>query len=221
MAALMTLVAFIARWLGKGLDFDRAYGVQCVDLIKGYLYYVFGINPGTWGNAHAYYDNFYSIPGLYKNFTRITNTPSFVPQKGDIIVWRKTARMPYGHIAICTGEGNTSWFYSWDQNWNGRNDACAKIRHDYTGVAGVLRPKNQTNVNGSGSGSSVPSSTGTSYKVRITAGRLNVRSGAGTQYRINTVVKQGEIYTIVQTFGGWGKLKSGAGWISLTYTVRA
>lgn len=56
------------------------------------------------------------------------------------------------------------------------------------------------------------------YRVQITAGALNVRAGAGTGYRINKVVHKGEIYTIVQTSGGWGKLSDGSGWISLAYT---
>lgn len=60
----------------------------------------------------------------------------------------------------------------------------------------------------------------TGYLVRITADALNVRAGAGTQYKINTVVKKGEVYTIVGEANGWGKLKSGAGWIKLSYTTR-
>ncbi|MFI3172792.1 MAG: N-acetylmuramoyl-L-alanine amidase [Eubacteriales bacterium] len=58
----------------------------------------------------------------------------------------------------------------------------------------------------------------TSYQVEITATVLNVRSGPGTSYAINTTVKKGETYTIVSEKGGWGELKSGAGWISLSYT---
>lgn len=59
-----------------------------------------------------------------------------------------------------------------------------------------------------------------SYLVQITAKELNVRAGAGTSYKINTTVKKGEIYTIVGESKGWGKLKSGAGWISLNYTKK-
>lgn len=59
------------------------------------------------------------------------------------------------------------------------------------------------------------------YKVRVTAGRLNIRSGPGTNYRDVGDVHTGDVYTIVETSGGWGRLKSGAGWIFLTgYTVR-
>ena len=59
-----------------------------------------------------------------------------------------------------------------------------------------------------------------SYRVRITANTLNVRAGAGTSYKVNTTVKKGGIYTIIGEKNGWGRLKSGAGWISLKYTER-
>ena len=59
-----------------------------------------------------------------------------------------------------------------------------------------------------------------SYIVRITADVLNVRAGAGTGYQIKTQVKKNELYTIVDEKDGWGKLKSGAGWIHLGYTKK-
>lgn len=58
------------------------------------------------------------------------------------------------------------------------------------------------------------------YMVRITASSLNVRAGAGTTFKVNTVVHKNEAYTIVEEKNGWGKLKSGAGWISLKYTKK-
>ncbi len=57
-----------------------------------------------------------------------------------------------------------------------------------------------------------------SYKVRVTANVLNYRSGPGTSYKINGQIKDKGIYTIVEEQNNWGKLKSGAGWISLAYT---
>ena len=63
-----------------------------------------------------------------------------------------------------------------------------------------------------------PAATG--YLVRVKADVLNVRMGAGTGYKIATTVKKNEVYTIVQEHKGWGKLKSGAGWISLAWTER-
>lgn len=58
------------------------------------------------------------------------------------------------------------------------------------------------------------------YVVRITASSLNVRAGAGTNFAIKTVVHKNEAYTIIEEKNGWGKLKSGAGWISLNYTKK-
>ena len=60
----------------------------------------------------------------------------------------------------------------------------------------------------------------TSYTVKVTADVLNVRAGAGTNYNVNTQVRKGEVYTIVGESNGWGKLKSGVGWISLKYTSK-
>lgn len=59
-----------------------------------------------------------------------------------------------------------------------------------------------------------------SYKVKITADVLNVRAKASVLSKINTTVKKNEVYTIVDESGGWGKLKSGAGWIKLSYTKK-
>lgn len=58
------------------------------------------------------------------------------------------------------------------------------------------------------------------YLVKVTASALNVRAGAGLHEKIRTAVKKDEVFTIVEERGGWGKLKSGAGWIRLVYTER-
>ncbi|MBP3464123.1 MAG: CHAP domain-containing protein [Clostridia bacterium] len=143
----MNYQEFTSYYNGKSLDYDGVAGVQCVDLVKFYLNKVFGLNPGAWGNAKDYYENFNNISALKNNFTRIANTPSFVPQKGDIVVWGAGLGNTYGHIAIATGEGNTSQFYSYDMNWGGK--ACKKVLHNYKGFLGVLRPKDQSKITGS------------------------------------------------------------------------
>lgn len=61
--------------------------------------------------------------------------------------------------------------------------------------------------------------TTTSFKVKVTAKDLNIRTGPGTNYKSKGYIKPG-VYTIVQTSGKWGKLKSGAGWIHLDYAKR-
>ena len=56
--------------------------------------------------------------------------------------------------------------------------------------------------------------------VKILASVLNVRDGVGVNHPITTTVRKGEIYTIMNESNGWGKLKSGAGWINLKYTQK-
>lgn len=229
---------FVANHLGKAMDYDGVptYDkVQCVDLIKFYLDEVFGIIPGAWGNAHAYYDNYESNSALKAAFTRIANTPSFVPQKGDIGIYGTTLNSEAcGHVCVCTGEGDTTYFYAYDQNWTSK--ACTKIRHNYNHFLGVLRPKNQT-VFSSTTTTSTTTKTSTtvttesakstfkSYKVKVTVNALNIRANAGTNYAITGTIRDKGVYTIVAEKTGkgatkWGKLKSGVGWISLDYVKK-
>lgn len=58
------------------------------------------------------------------------------------------------------------------------------------------------------------------YLVKVSTHSLNVRKGPGVSYDVSTTVKKGDVFTITETKNGWGKLKSGAGWISLGYTQR-
>ena len=59
--------------------------------------------------------------------------------------------------------------------------------------------------------------TFTSYTVKITTDILNVRQTASATSKVVTTVKKGQVFTIVDEENGWGKLKSGAGWINLNY----
>ena len=60
----------------------------------------------------------------------------------------------------------------------------------------------------------------TPYLVRITASVLNIRKGPGTSYAVTGQIKDRGVYTIVEQNGNWGRLKSGAGWISLSYAKK-
>ena len=79
-----------------------------------------------------------------------------------------------------------------------------------------------------GTGNSATGGAGgavTPYLVRVTISDLYIRKGPGTNYGKNGFIKPG-VYTIVAESTGtgatkWGKLKSGAGWISLDYAKKA
>ena len=122
------------RWTynqeGKGLDYDGAYGNQCVDLIK-YYYDFFGVASYARGNGYQYATN-----KLPQGWTRIKNTPSFIPEPGDIAVWTQGIGKN-GHVAIILS-ADLHNFVSMDQNWGA--SYCKQVRHNYKNFWGVVRP---------------------------------------------------------------------------------
>lgn len=136
----MTFNKWVKENLGKGIDYDGTYGVQCVDLAKHYIKNVLGVTPQSIGNAIEYYNKRKTSEYLTKNFKWIDNTAEFIPKKGDLCVF--TSKSGNGHISVATGEGTTSYFYSYDQNFpKARHEPMTKIKHSYTSFLGVLRPK--------------------------------------------------------------------------------
>ena len=73
--------------------------------------------------------------------------------------------------------------------------------------------------------SKATNSTG-SFKVQISISDLNIRKGPGINYAATGKFTGKGVFTIVETkqgtgsAKGWGKLKSGAGWIALDYTTK-
>jgi len=63
------------------------------------------------------------------------------------------------------------------------------------------------------------------FLVKVSITDLNIRTGAGTEYARTQFIPVG-IYTIVEvksgrgSSSGWGRLKSGAGWIALDHVIR-
>ena len=66
----------------------------------------------------------------------------------------------------------------------------------------------------------VDPATNTPFLVKVTIPDLNIRCGPGTNYAATGNYTGPGIFTIVEEKDGWGKLKSGAGWISLSYCTR-
>nr|WP_243133504.1 N-acetylmuramoyl-L-alanine amidase [[Clostridium] scindens] len=69
-------------------------------------------------------------------------------------------------------------------------------------------------------------SSSITYKVKVSISDLNIRKGPGTNYAKTGKYTGKGTFTIVETksgkgsTAGWGKLKSGAGWISLDYAKK-
>lgn len=64
------------------------------------------------------------------------------------------------------------------------------------------------------------------FRVKVTITNLNIRKGPGTSFATTGKCTGAGVFTIVEVQNGpgakagWGKLKSGAGWISLDYATR-
>ena len=107
---LSDALAWCDSKVGTFVDYDGAYGAQCVDLISAYLSYLgiprlsCSITGGAKDYASVSYDTNY--------LTRIQGT---TPQPGDIIIWTTGT---YGHVAIC--KSSTQAYH---QNWSGKNSA--------------------------------------------------------------------------------------------------
>ena len=85
-------------------------------------------------------------------------------------------------------------------------------------VDGIYGPKSKSALETTYASKDSGSTPSTGYTVRITANVLNIRSGPGTNFNIVAQIIDKGLYTIVEENNGWGRLKSGIGWISLNYT---
>ena len=108
-------VNWVNAQVWKSLDYDGAYGAQCVDLIMFYYQYLGTSSPG--GDARDYRSN-----ALPSGWQRINYYSGLAPNPGDICVWgpyQGPATSEFGHVGIVTS-GNSSTFNSVEQNVDGQ-----------------------------------------------------------------------------------------------------
>lgn len=142
----MTLSDFIKQWDGKYNDFDGRFGSQCKDLFSSYNRDVVGNPNYVSGDAWKLWDN---APPEY--YDKIINTPTSVPQAGDVIIWKQSFG-GYGHVAIFV-DGDVNKMRVFGQNYpkvtklDAKNNViangspCNISTMSYDKVQGYLRPK--------------------------------------------------------------------------------
>ena len=128
----MTAREFYINHIGKAVDIDGAYGVQCVDLFKAFTKENYGVWQYTTGNGYAsgLWINRKSKP-YYKYFVDASVNSL---QDGDWVIWGNCKQCPSTHVAM---------YYNGKflgQNQNGKKQATL-INISKAGVIGVLRPK--------------------------------------------------------------------------------
>lgn len=125
------------------IDFDRAWLYQCMDVA---CYYVDWLTFGSYrlnGNARdAINPAKNKLPSKY--FEVFENTPDFLPQKGDIMVYSKGSfDNEFGHINIVYGNVSLTSCLVIEQNWDGkaRTGVKKRLEQGYVGVSHIIRPK--------------------------------------------------------------------------------
>lgn len=98
----MTLEDFVTEYKAKDVDYDGAYGAQCVDLFRQYTKDVLGIKEHTGpctttGGAKDLFLDYNKMP-VEKKYFRRSSGKGYVP--GDVLVWDSTPKNKYGHVAI-------------------------------------------------------------------------------------------------------------------------
>ena len=123
--------------VGKGYDYDKVYGCQCVDLAKFYIDKVLGATPQSIGDAKEYW--------LKRNQAYIKSLFTVVKgnacKYGDVFV-RDSGE--HGHIGMVMSVDKDG-FTAIEQNAGG----CGVVKHLYHKFAKdihFLRPINQTNL---------------------------------------------------------------------------
>lgn len=142
---MITLGQFVAKYNGVAVDFDRAYGGQCWDLVAQYSQEVVGLQGGAWdvmptgplGGAVEIYTVFKNPLPTY--YDRIANSPdpNQLPLEGDIIVWNWGT---YGHTAICLGATSAS-ISVFEENSPVGSAAHVTPNKTWSGCVGWIRPK--------------------------------------------------------------------------------
>jgi len=101
----MTVKEFVQKYSGCKVDFDGAFGAQCVDLFRQYCKDVLGI--GHTGSVDGAKDLFLKYDVLAKEkkaFFRIKEQLGTYYKQGDVLVWNATKTNQYGHVAILLAE---------------------------------------------------------------------------------------------------------------------
>lgn len=125
--------AGVLSWInatnGQSVDFDGAYGAQCVDLVAAYNVRFIG-GPNIRGNGNQWYGN-PEAAGAY-----IQVGPGQTPQPGDIACWGGFYGGGYGHVAIVISDAGGS-IKTLSQN----PGPASILTLSKQGLQGYLRPR--------------------------------------------------------------------------------
>lgn len=137
----MDIEEFVKKYNGVKVDYDKAYGPQCVDLARQWIKEGLGIpehtgSCSTTGGAKDLFLDYNKMPKEKKYFFRMKNKGN---SPGDILIWDSTETNKYGHVAIYLGKLNNSLIV-FEQDGFKQDGAKINLRSK-TNLLGFLRKK--------------------------------------------------------------------------------
>ena len=137
----MNVQQFFSKYNGKFIDYDGMYSTQCTDLMRAYIKEVLGWSPYVAIPQTGWAKNIFNNFSNNKYFTKILNTPTGMPKKGDLVFW---GYYPFvtgwvGHVAVYDS-GDVMKLITFDQNYK-TGTPCHYQKHSYRGVLGWLSPR--------------------------------------------------------------------------------
>lgn len=134
----MTYKAFIQKYNGKKVDFDGAFGAQCVDLFRQFCADVLSIpHTGAVEGAKDLFLNYEKMPKEKLHFSRVRETKSAKYRAGDVAVWNATATNRYGHVALVVAPFGDSLVVFEQDGF--RQDGAKIALRERTNLLGILR----------------------------------------------------------------------------------
>lgn len=96
------LIDFVNKYINIKVDYDGAFGAQCVDLFRQYVKEVLNINEHTGAviGAKDIFEKYDNMPVEKKYFIKLDAERHNFAQPGDIAIWGQTSSNIYGHVAI-------------------------------------------------------------------------------------------------------------------------
>lgn len=132
----MKLDEFINKYINTKVDFDNAFGAQCVDLFRQYCKDVLNIpHTGAVEGAKDIFLNYDKLPLEQKYFKKYSTNN---PKPADVIIWNETKTNKYGHIAIVVSSLSNNKVLVFEQDGFKQDGAKLSIRTTEN-MLGVLR----------------------------------------------------------------------------------
>jgi len=145
MATQVQAVAWLTAQIGQHLDYDHAYGQQCVDFFNYYYQFLTGDSPYNDGYGVSGAKDLWNVANT--RFTMIPDSASLVPQPGDVLIYGSTWGGGFGHVEVCLSSDANGAYLAGENEHNNASEGVVRVYRTWAqmkGLIGVMRPNYST-----------------------------------------------------------------------------